>query len=864
MPRPRLTDTGNPPPHTLLLQAPFGAGKTAFLVQWLSTVGPSFVYYRLDQSDRESGAALVAHLRVSFARIWPDWALADAPIAPQDFVAELVVEAAARPPVILALNGLEAAFGQPWLADILTLLFRYAPPELHVAICTQAPLPVDPGADCRTLRAADLAFTREETADMLGAGDWEECWSKSGGFPLALQCWRQYGEGWRTALTGQMLAAIPGYVPTDIARSLVAEWLSGKMTLEAFAHQVAVGQPGTEQLWAELGEIHWLFCDHPPAAQERAIALWDSARGRGDRPIMAAAAMLLGEITLALGQYAAATEWYRQAFEIDPFLELTGAHSKVILLRDQGRLDEAVALGRRCLEARADRGDLTALAMAHLTYGQVCLDLGRLDEAEEHLRKAEGLYETFSANIAIGLTAICNRALVAASRGDMSAFRRLAERAYGIARGRFRFLEACAGMVLAAALLTWGEHAAAEGLLSRSFAYQSSIEAKFYLHYLLTLFAKKAWAGGNLDGARHSFDRALGYAAAEGFVQVLTAPRLAALPLITDALVRGVEAAFCQDLLIRMGRRAVPALLEMTRQPAGPVRRAAIYPLSVIGGEAATEAIRSLLYDEDPAVKDAALLAFQSLLRAGDAPSRDAPPPAPVRRLSITLLGSVAVNVDGRPPARWRTTKARDLLAYFVLSGGRPIARDQVIEALWPELDFEPARTLLHTTLYNLRSTIGAAGEGLITFAGGAYRMDCTGIALDLREFEELAAAQEEGSWRCAVDLYRGDLLEGLDYSWCEAPRTQARRLYQAVLRRLAARYAGEARHADGVEALQLLLQVDPLDEEAHLGLMRAYAALGNRSAALAQYQTIARLLCDELGLEPGPVTKELYRQLLD
>lgn len=864
LPRPRLTDACGEPARVLLLQAPAGAGKTTFLAQWLPAAGLPFVYCRLDEQDRDGVDALEAHLAAAFARLWPDWAPPSA-----DLAAELVAEAESRPPMLLALDGLEAAFAQPWLADFLTLLLRYAPPGLHLVLSTRAPLPVDPGADCRSLRAADLAFTRQEAAELLGEGGWEECWSQTGGYPLALECWRRQGAGWRTALTARMMAELPAHVPTEIARSLVSEWVAGKLSLETFAYHLSVAQPGAEQLWKELGEIHWLFCDHPPAARDRAAALWDSARGRGDRRLMAAVAMLLGETTMVLGQYALASEWYRQAFDLDPMLELTGAHSKVILLRDQGRLDEAEALGRRCLEARADRGDLTALAMAHLTYGQLCLDLGRLDDAEAHLTEAERLYQTFSANIPIGITAICQRALLAATRGNMTAFRRLAEDAYTIARGKFRFLEACTGMVLASAMIAWGDHAAAERLLGASFAYHASIESKFYLHYQLTLFARKARADGNMEEARRSFDRALGYAAAEGFVQYLTVPRVAAAALITDALARGVEAPFCQELLIRMGDRALPALLELTRQPDARARQAALYPLSVIGGEEGAEAVRRLLHDDDPSVRDAALLAYQALLRgapAGSAPVPDAAKPVAAEdgpRLSIALLGPITVAVDGRPLPRWRTTKARDLLAYFLVAGTRPIPRDQVIEALWPDSDFDSARTLLHTTLYNLRTTLGAAGEGLISFAGGAYCLDHAGLTLDLQHFEELAAGETVAAWRSAADLYRGDLLEGLDYPWCEAPRTRARRTYQETLRRLAAHCADAARHGEAVEAFQLLLQVDPLDEEAHLGLMTAYAAQGNRSAALQQYRALARLLDDELGLEPGAPAQELYRRLL-
>jgi DNA-binding SARP family transcriptional activator len=38
---------------------------------------------------------------------------------------------------------------------------------------------------------------------------------------------------------------------------------------------------------------------------------------------------------------------------------------------------------------------------------------------------------------------------------------------------------------------------------------------------------------------------------------------------------------------------------------------------------------------------------------------------------------------------------------------------------------------------------------------------------------------------------------------------------------------------------------------------------LGNRAAAIAQYQMLRRLLDEELGLDPGPEIERLYREIL-
>lgn len=870
LPRPRLLD-GTPRAGLLVLQAPAGSGKTVFLAQWLQAAGLPYVYYRLDEQDRDAGA-FAAHVCAGFRQIWPDWAPpAGVGEEPHELAAELAGEAATRPPAVFALDGLEAAFGQPWLADFLAVLLRYAPPGLSLALATRAPLPADPGPGARTLYAADLAFTRQEAEALLGAGDWHTCHEATGGYPLALALWREQGANWRAALTARSLAGAPPHVPSEIARGLVAQWLDGGLGLEAYAHRMSVGEPGAEQLWTEVSEIHWLHADHPPDALKRAEALWEAARQSGDRKLVGAAALLAGEASLGLGEYAQAAGWYHQAFDADPLLEPAGEHSMLLLLRDQGRLDEAEALGQRCLPARTARGDLVALAMAHFQYGSICVERGRFDEAEAHYLEAEALHQKFAANAAVGLSATCYRALLEATRGNARGFRRLAEEAYAGARGKWRYLEALTGYVLAGALIMWGERAAAERLLADAYAYLSGIGSKWHLHVLLTIFARKAWAEGRPDEAQRHFDQALALAEREGYIQYLQAPRAGALPLIADALAREVQVPLCQELLVRMGDRALPALLEMTGSDQAAVRRAALYPLATLGGEEAAAAVRKLLQDPDQTVRDSALLAYHSLVQA---PAADHGPPATVTtlpeapagavRLSVAALGLLAVTADGRPLPKWRTAKARDLFAYFLLQGDRPVARDQVVEALWPEGDPESTRSLLHTTLYNLRGSLGAPGEGLIKFAGGVYRMNRAGLELDLDRFQRLAASADEASWRAAAELYRGDLLEGLDYPWCEAPRTHLRRLYLSVLHQLAAKLQSDGRQAEAIEFLQLIIQVDPLDEEGHRALMEAYAARGNRSSALQQYRTLARLLDDELGLEPGARVQALYKQLLD
>jgi len=862
--RPRLTCL--PRTRLLVAQAPAGAGKSTFLAQWATATGLPVVFYNLDEQDRD-GTVFAAHVSAGFRACWPDWSPPpEVESDPSALAVEIVNEAAGRPDSVLVLDRLEAAFGCNYLADFLAMLARYAPPGLALAVGTRAPLPADlSGRPLHVVSAAELAFTYEEATAWLGQGDWDVCQTTTEGFPLALQLWRQHGAHWQTHLVSRIMAGLPGHIPAEVGAALIREWLSGRINLTAFAYQVAEAQVGLEPLTGELRSLRELMLRGEfPQAAERLGPLWESARSSGDRPLTGLVALLRGELCYCRGEYAQALDWYGRAFEADPLLKTTGCHSMVTVLKDLGQLEEAEEAGRGLIAGCRSRGDLQALSYAHCQYAAVCTELGRFAEAETNFREAERLGIKLSGEPFYGILAMAQRAVSYLQKEAMAEYRQVAEKAFTMARRRSPWLAAICGYILAPALFAWKEYEAGAQLMAQSLEFLTRIDAKWQLHGVYFILSVLETNRGNAESAQELIDRSLALAAREGYVQYLKSR--VDVRAVTGALARGTEGAFCQELLVHMGEQAVPALVELTGRPDPAARRVALYPLARIGGAEAASAIRQLMYDPDELVRDAAILAARAIhpteVAVGQAAaSTTAADVAPALRLQ--LLGPILVAVGGQVVQGWRTAKARDLIAYLALAGDRPVTRDQLMEALWPDTDLESAHALLHTTLYYLRRALKPVGEGLITFAGGAYRLDRERVATDLDRFYRLVAAGGEAAWREAIDLYRGDLLEGVDYEWAEAPRVRARTVCLEALRNLATHLREDGRPSEAVESLQRLITLDPLAEDGHLGLMECFAALGNRNAALHQYRTLLHVLDEELGLEPGREAKELYRRLL-
>ncbi|NIO69801.1 MAG: AAA family ATPase, partial [Anaerolineae bacterium] len=122
-----------------------------------------------------------------------------------------------------------------------------------------------------------------------------------------------------------------------------------------------------------------------------------------------------------------------------------------------------------------------------------------------------------------------------------------------------------------------------------------------------------------------------------------------------------------------------------------------------------------------------------------------------------------------------------------------------------------------------------------------------------------------------AVALYRGSFLEGFSVSdspafeeWALFTREQIGRQMSSALHRLAATYEQRGQYEQAQSCAWRQVELEPWDEAAHQQLMRTLALSGQRSAALAQYETCRRLLAEELGVEPAAETTRLYEQIRD
>ena len=201
------------------------------------------------------------------------------------------------------------------------------------------------------------------------------------------------------------------------------------------------------------------------------------------------------------------------------------------------------------------------------------------------------------------------------------------------------------------------------------------------------------------------------------------------------------------------------------------------------------------------------------------------------------------------------------LLAYLAAATPRrPHRRDSLVALFWPELDQEHARAALRQALHGLRHALG--DRVLVTRGDEDIGLDEAQIRCDVIDFERAA---EAGRLADALELYRGDLLEGFFIrsapefeQWLEDERARLKTVALRGATVLAEQCEGRGGLIESAQWARRALRIAPLDEPALRRLMKTLDRLGDRAGALEAYETFAKRLTTELEADPAPETLAL------
>lgn len=213
-----------------------------------------------------------------------------------------------------------------------------------------------------------------------------------------------------------------------------------------------------------------------------------------------------------------------------------------------------------------------------------------------------------------------------------------------------------------------------------------------------------------------------------------------------------------------------------------------------------------------------------------------------------------------------RQPKRLALLAYLALARPRGFQRrDTLLALFWPELDTQRARASLRKALYVLRQSLGAhvlVGRGDEEVSIAADRFHCDAWALE--------AALSDDHHEAALELYRGDLLEGFhagDVSpefddWLELERTRLRKQAAEAAWSVSGKSEERGDLEEAVRSARRAFSIAPPDEALLRRLLMLLDRVGDRAGALGAYDKFTAFLASEYEADPAPETVALIEAI--
>jgi DNA-binding SARP family transcriptional activator len=246
--------------------------------------------------------------------------------------------------------------------------------------------------------------------------------------------------------------------------------------------------------------------------------------------------------------------------------------------------------------------------------------------------------------------------------------------------------------------------------------------------------------------------------------------------------------------------------------------------------------------------------------------------------LHIRLFGKFCVSRNERVLQGLDACKEQELFSYLLLNRDRPHSRETLAGLLWGERTTEKSKKYLRQTLWHLQTVLeseqGAAGGGMLMVEHDWIQFNSKAeLWLDTAAFEEAFMLVQDSPGRDlnaesverlqeAVQLYRGDLLEGCYQDWCFYERERLQNMYLSILDKLMSYCEAQRKFELGLIYGSLILRYDRARERTHRQLMNLQYLSGDRTAALRQYERCVAALQEELGVKPDTHTSALYQRI--
>ncbi len=239
--------------------------------------------------------------------------------------------------------------------------------------------------------------------------------------------------------------------------------------------------------------------------------------------------------------------------------------------------------------------------------------------------------------------------------------------------------------------------------------------------------------------------------------------------------------------------------------------------------------------------------------------------------LAMTLLGPLALRIGAARQKLPFAGQTKRLFVYLAGHANISLRRDILLEELWPDVVPARAQSGLNTAIWRIKQGLKPyAGFAVRTFEDLVRLSVESPVQIDAQQLERAVTEVPAGALRpedhdrllTSVSLCRGPYLDGCSDHWVLPLREKFAALHIRALTLLMRDQAARGDYDAALDHGRRILELDGFREGTQREVIWLYALNGQRAQAIKQYHDLARLLDQELGIDPMPETVALYRNI--
>ncbi len=202
-------------------------------------------------------------------------------------------------------------------------------------------------------------------------------------------------------------------------------------------------------------------------------------------------------------------------------------------------------------------------------------------------------------------------------------------------------------------------------------------------------------------------------------------------------------------------------------------------------------------------------------------------------QLVIRTFAALEIRLNDEP-VRLPFARCGELIVWLALHGSA--TREQIVNALWDGSRSPSHLEYFRVVVRRTRAALSAAGQlnfNPLVFQDGRYRLSAQfEISTDVAALEAVAQPASADQLQAALEVYRGEFLPAVTSEWAALRRTKLLDTALEIALRLAETLERDNPQA-ALSVYHRAVQLEPLLEVAHRGIVRLLERLGAWSAAV-------------------------------